>query len=345
MSNTKRFSITIDYVAQKAGVSKTTISRYINGHYEYMSSETRERIKKVIEELDYRPNKLARSLKSNKSHLIGVLVADISNPFSSILVRGIGDVCKQHDYNIIIANTDNDPKKEKEYILSMIDQRVEGLIINTTGEIDEFLLEVGNNGMPIVLADRSIKTFKFDTVVVNNYEVTSELIKHLIDNGFMKIGFFTEEIKNISTRLERKRAFLDTCLKYLNRDVNDMIIVIDTERETSVIEGLRQLLEKSEKEKVAAFGVNGVVLLSLLQGISKLNLKIPQDIGVCGYDDWGWAALIPPGITTISQPSYQVGVESAKRLISRIKQKRNSKPKLITLSANLVIRGSTVLTI
>ena len=345
MSSAKRGSITIDYVAQKAGVSKTTISRYINGHYEYMSNETRERIKKVIKDLDYRPNKLARSLKSNKSHLIGVLVADISNPFSSILVRGIGDVCKQHDYNIVIANTDNDPKKEKEYILSMIDQRVEGLIINTTGEIDEILLDVGNNGMPIVLADRSIKTFKFDTVVVNNYEVTSELIKHLIDNGFMKIGFFTEEIKNISTRLERKRAFLDTCLKYSNSDANDMIIVIDTQKETSVIEGLRQLLKKSEKEKVAAFGVNGVVLLSLLQGISKLNLKIPQDIGVCGYDDWGWAALIPPGITTISQPSYQVGVESAKRLISRIKQKRDSKPKLITLSADLVIRGSTVLTI
>lgn len=341
--NSNKFNVTIDYVAQKAGVSKTTISRYINGHYEYMSQETRERIQKVIKELDYRPNKLARSLKSNKSHLIGALVADISNPFSSILVRGIGDVCKDSGYNVIIANTDNDPKKEKEYILSLIDQRVEGLIINTTGENDDFLLEVANTGIPIVLADRSIKNFTFDTIVINNYEMTSELIEHLIKNGFKKIAFFSEEIKNISTRFERKRAFIDTCFKYLNKDVNDMIFIIDTKNENSIVKSLEMLLEKKERDNIAVFAVNGVALLSVLQGINKLNLRIPYDIGVCGYDDWGWASLIPPGITTISQPSYYVGIESAKHLMLRINQKRNSKPKLITLPANLVIRGSTVL--
>ncbi|MGF7400656.1 LacI family DNA-binding transcriptional regulator [Thermoanaerobacterium thermosaccharolyticum] len=169
MSN-DNFKITIDYVAKKAGVSKTTISRFLNGRYEYMSDATRENIKKVIEELNYRPNNLARSLKLNRSNLIGVLVSDIGNHFSSILVKGIEKVLKENGYNLIIASTDNDATKEREYILSLLDNNVDGLIINTAGGNDDFLIRLSKKGLPIVLADRSIKDTVFDTVVVNRYE-------------------------------------------------------------------------------------------------------------------------------------------------------------------------------
>ncbi|MCP2241232.1 LacI family DNA-binding transcriptional regulator [Thermoanaerobacterium thermosaccharolyticum] len=338
MSN-DNFKITIDYVAKKAGVSKTTISRFLNGRYEYMSDATRENIKKVIEELNYRPNNLARSLKLNRSNLIGVLVSDIGNHFSSILVKGIEKVLKENGYNLIIASTDNDSLKEREYILSLLDNNVDGLIVNTAGGNDDFLIELSKKGLPIVLADRSIKDTVFDTVVVNNYEVTSELILHLIKNGYNRIGFFTEKIGDISTRTERKQAFLDVCREYR---INDSNLIFEVDDDLSKIEeNIVSMMEDGRKSRTAVFAVNGVVLLDVLKVIDKLKLKIPDDIAVCGYDDWGWASLIPPGITTISQPTYEVGVESAKRLLNRIRGGDEIKPKKLVLKAELVVRGST----
>ncbi|MGJ7046219.1 LacI family DNA-binding transcriptional regulator [Thermoanaerobacterium thermosulfurigenes] len=338
MSN-DNFKITIDYVAKKAGVSKTTISRFLNGRFEYMSDATRENIKKVIEELNYRPNNLARSLKLNRSNLIGVLVSDIGNHFSSILVKGIEKVLKEKGYNLIIASTDNNATKEREYILSLLDNNVDGLVINTAGGNDEFLIGLSKKGLPVVLADRSIKDTVFDTVVVNNYEVTSELILHLIKNGYERIGFFTERIGDISTRTERKQAFTDVSKKY-GIDNNNLIFEVDDDL-NKIEENIVLMMRDYKKCRTALFAVNGVVLLNVLQVVNKLNLKIPDDIAVCGYDDWGWASLIPPGITTISQPTYEVGVESAKMLINRISRGDEIEPKKVVLKAELVIRGST----
>ncbi|MBP2072437.1 MULTISPECIES: LacI family DNA-binding transcriptional regulator [Thermoanaerobacterium] len=337
--NNDNFKITIDYVAKRAGVSKTTISRFLNGRYEYMSDATRENIKKVIEELNYRPNNLARSLKLNRSNLIGVLVSDIGNHFSSILVKGIEKVLKENGYNLIIASTDNDATKEREYILSLLDNNIDGLIINTAGGNDDFLIELSKKGLPIVLADRSIKDTVFDTVVVNNYEVTSELILHLIKNGYNRIGFFTERIGDISTRNERKQAFLDVCKKY-GIDNNNLIFEVDGGL-SKIEEKIISMMKDCRKCRTALFTVNGVVLLNVLQVVNKLKLKIPDDVAVCGYDDWGWASLIPPGITTISQPTYEVGVESAKMLLNRINDSGEIVPKKLVLKAELVIRRST----
>ncbi|AEF18152.1 transcriptional regulator, LacI family [Thermoanaerobacterium xylanolyticum LX-11] len=338
MSN-DNFKITIDYVAKKAGVSKTTISRFLNGRFEYMSDATRENIKKVIEELNYRPNNLARSLKLNRSNLIGVLVSDIGNHFSSILVKGIEKVLKEKGYNLIIASTDNNATKEREYILSLLDNNVDGLVINTAGGNDEFLIGLSKKGLPVVLADRSIKDTVFDTVVVNNYEVTSELILHLIKNGYERIGFFTERIGDISTRTERKQAFTDVSKKY-GIDNNNLIFEVDDDL-NKIEENIVLMMRDYKKCRTALFAVNGVVLLNVLQVVNKMNLKVPDDVAVCGYDDWGWASLIPPGITTISQPTYEVGVESAKMLINRISRGDEIEPKKVVLKAELVIRGST----
>lgn len=336
---------TIDKVAKICNVSKTTISRYLNGKYEFMSEETRLRIENVVNELDYRPSNIARTLKLNKSKLIGVLIADISSPFSSILVKGIGDICKENGYMVIIANTDNDPCKEREYIESLIDNRVEGLIINTTGKINDFINEKGNQGMPIVLADRWSEELKFDTVSTNNYEMTMDTVKYLIKKGFERIAFFTEDVGGNSSRYMRRNAFLDAFNEQLGMDANDMVYIIDLNDKEMVDSSISDFINKNKEKNKALFNVNGVTMLNILQGVSRLNLKIPQDVGICGYDDWGWASLIPPGISTINQPSYQVGVESAKCLIDRINNGGNpyKPPKFIKLPAVFDERGSTVI--
>lgn len=334
--------VTIDKVAKLCSVSKTTISRCLNGHYEYMSKGTRDKIEQTIEKLNYRPSNIARSLKSKKSGLIGAVIADITSPFSSILVKGIEDICKVNGYQVIIANTDNDESKEKDYIHSLIDNRVEGIIINSTGKNNDYLIELKNQGLPIVLADRAMDNLIFDTVTSDNYSMTVKTIRYLIDSGFKKIAFFSEDVGRNSARFIRRKAFLDTCSKYLKCDASKYVYIINTSDNKTVEESLKHFVEENKNTSRAIFAVNGVVLLSVLQCINKLHYNIPKDAAVCGYDDWGWASLIPPGITVISQPSYDVGVESAKALIARIKDK-NRKPVFLELPSTLTKRGSTML--
>lgn len=337
--NTKKSSVTIADVAEKAGVSKTTVSRYLNGQFEFMSENSQKKIQAAIDDLNYRPNHLARSLRLNKSRLIGVIVADISSPFSSILVKGISDHCKKYGYNVLIANTDNDTYKEQEYILSMIDQRVEGLIVNTTGSNDEFLLQLLHKNIPIILADRPIFPIAFDTVKTNDDQSTIDTVMYLAAEGFKKVGYFTEPIKNIGTRIIRKQAYQQACIDKL--DIIPQVYEIDVADLQNVENYIRDFIEGAADEPRVIFAANGVVMLTVLRAINKLNLQIPQDVGICGFDDWPWAALIGPGITAISQPSYEVGTECVKQIMSRLQRNKKAEPQVIKLPTKLIIRGST----
>lgn len=332
--------LTILDIARAANVSKTTISRYINGKYEYMSGETKKRIEQVIEEAQYRPNNIARSLKSQRSKLVGALVADIGSQFSSILVKGIGDVCKENGYNLIIVNTDDNVEKENEYILSLLDQRVEGIVINTVDMNNKFLIETSKSGLPVVLADRELGCGKLDAVVTDNAGATSNAINHLIEVGYKNIAVFTQNPDRITTRRGRIEAFLDVCKSRMGIDASDMVYVIDTNDKKSVVRSISHLIGKSQGNPPAIFAVNGVTLLSVLNAVNTLHLKMPDDIGVCGYDDWGWAELVPPGITTLAQSTYDMGVAATKMLLERINH-RDLELQRLVLQTDLVLRGST----
>lgn len=127
---------------QKTGVSKTTISRYLNGKYEFMSKETRERIEHIIDELEYRPNSMARSLKNQNSKIIGCTIADIENQFSSFIFKGVSEICKKHGYRVLVAEINNNEDDEREAIESLMSYNIDGLIINTTGSNDEYLINL-----------------------------------------------------------------------------------------------------------------------------------------------------------------------------------------------------------
>jgi len=225
--------VTIDDVAKKAGVSKTTISRYLNGKFEYMSATTKNRIEKVIGQLNYRPSNIARSLKAHESGVVGCVVADIISPFSSYIVKGINDVCKKNGYQVLFVNTDNKEEDEIESIQSLLDHKVDGLIVNTTGCNDQYLIELHKQGLPIVLADRCIKDrYLLDTITSDNYNATYNCIKFLHKQGYKKIGFFTEPLGNISSRYVRHTGFLDAMAKIYHLDGNDFTYVIDTKDES-----------------------------------------------------------------------------------------------------------------
>ena len=342
MNNLNGKRTTINDVAKLAEVSKTTISRYLNGQYEYMSLETKERIQEVIKELNYRPSNIARRLKSEKTGLIGCIIADIGSPFSSIVVKGINDVCKSMGYDVLFANTDNNPENEKDSIKSLMDNKVDGLIINTTGRIDEYLMEINGNGVNIVLADRCLKQInKIDTVTSDNYRATYNCMEFLFKQGYKKIAFFTQDITGNSSRYFRHYAYKDAVKKLYKINGDELTYFIDEKNMDSCEKSLIDFKEKCNGEPGVIFTVNGVTLLNVLHGMKNLNIRIKEDLGVCGYDDWGWASLIPPGITTVTQDAYECGVQSAKLLIKRINKEEEGAPKFIEIPAELVTRGST----
>ncbi|OCA85937.1 hypothetical protein A8F94_13900 [Bacillus sp. FJAT-27225] len=341
-ARTEKIRITINDVAKEANVSKTTVSRYLNGKYEYMSEETKELLATVIDQMGYRPSNLARSLKAKNSGVIGCIIADIGSPFSSIVLKGVSDYCNQMGYGVLFANIGNDPMKEKESIQSLLDNKVDGLIINTTGKNDDYLLSVKNEGINIVLADRSLSIPNMlDTVATNNYDATFDLVKYLHESGYKRVAFFTQDMSFISSRYQRHHGFKDAMKKFFNQDGSSTTYVINIDDSEDTEDSLREFVSASKDEPAAIFTINGVTLLSVLHGMKRLNIEISPQLGICGFDDWGWASLIPPGITTLTQESYECGVQSARLLLERIKDSGEIEPQYIELPAKLIKRGST----
>lgn len=335
-------SATIDQVAAEAGVSKTTISRYLNGKFEFMSAETKKRIENVIQQLDYQPSNVARSLKSQRSRQIGCIIADISSPFSSILLKGISDVCSSHGYQVLFSDVSNNPERERTCIQQFLLNQVDGLIVNTAGGNDDFLIKLKQKGVPIVLADRCIQPRNtIDTVTTENYHVTYSCIEHLKNNGFENIAFFTEKNIEISTRATRFQAFLDAMKDLYQINGAKNFYAINGENDIENQKLLKDFIESNSNKKLAVFCVNGVTLLRVLKAMQSGGYQINSQLGICGFDDWGWASLIPPGITTITQDSYSVGVQSAKIILRRVLGQKGRKPVYQELPNKLIIRGST----
>lgn len=342
MNSFKNNSATIAQVAAAAHVSKTTVSRYLNGKFEFMSAETKEEIERVIEELDYHPSNIARSLKSQKSKLLGCVVADISSPFSSVLIKGVNDVCAENGYQVLFSNTDDRPDRELSSIQQLISSRVDGLIVNTTSYNDDYLIDLAQKGMPIVLADRCLgKSSLIDTITTENTGPTYACMRHLYQNGYEKVAFFTPGNGSISSRVERHDAFLKAMRDFYGVDGSGDTYLIDADDPSVCLHSLEAFIDANPGKRLAIFCVNGVTLLNVLRGMQKAGYPISSKLGICGFDDWGWASLIPPGITTITQDSYTVGKLSAQTVLKHIKSKRDSEVVYVALPNQLIIRGST----
>ena len=334
-------NITIDTVSEKAGVSKTTVSRFLNEKYEHMSEETKLRIKNVIEELEYRPNIVARNLKLKKTGLIGVILSDVANPVAVHLIKGIIDHCTQEGYQVVTASSDEKSSKEKEYILSMVDRQVEGLIVNTADYNDFSLLKsLKSKGISIVLADRTINENSLDMVTTDNYAATRTTIKTLYNMGFDVVSLFSSNLLKSNVRLSRYNAFLDESKSYIPNP-EEVAYILSEDGQHPCKCALEDFIRKNAEKKMAVFASTPMALLNLLSAAHELNLNIPKDLGVCGYDNLVWTKLISGGISVVEQPFYEVGVESARILIQRIRGEIPETAKYIELKSRLILRNST----
>ncbi|MFS0654159.1 LacI family DNA-binding transcriptional regulator [Bacillus sp. 179-C3.3 HS] len=335
MKEKKQTKVTINEVAAYAGVSKSTVSRYINGKTNEISPEKVKKIKKAIDELHYRPSQLAQGLKVRKSKVIGFIVADITNPFSVATLRGVEEICDQYGYSIMVCNTDNRPEKEREMLLKLNAHYIEGLIINTTGQNNDILQDFKKSGIPIVLVDRKLPELKVDTVTTNNRDITIRLLQQMDEKGYEQIAFFSEPVEGISPREERKDAYVQTVL---SKNKKPIVVEIDLKQKEQMREEVRHFLQTVNQKKAILAG-NGLLMLKLISELVELGISIPEEIGIAGFDDTEWYKLIGPGITTVAQPSHDMGKAAMQKIKMRL-EGDESAPQTIQLDGEIIVRKS-----
>lgn len=330
---------TIADVANMAGVSKTTISRYLSGQYDSIAENTRRRIDEAVKALKYRPSRMARGLKQDRSYLIGFVMADLANPFSTAILRGVEDVCRKHGYNLMVCNTDNDPVREKEYIFMLQSHRIEGLIINSTGKNNEFLRELAEYHTPVVLVDRKVPELEFDMVGTDNIQAMEQAMAFLLDQGYDSIAFFTEPIYQVSSRMERLQAFRDITARNASRASGE-VYETDLRSPGQLEEHLDHFLTRVSGRFRSILAGNGVISLKIINILQQKGVRIPEDVAFIGFDDTEWAPVVASGITTVAQLTDDIGVIAMESVLRRINGDQSA-ARIVQLPAKLIVRNST----
>lgn len=305
--------ITIKEVAEEAGVSKTTISRFLNNNYGNMSKETKNRIAEVIERLNYRPSRQAQALKSKHSHLIGVVVADISNLYSSLLLKGIGSILEDQGYQMIIVDAANSVSQETELLEKLLDQSVEGIILQPSSRQSANYTFITERNIPLLLVDRQTEPEKWSSVMTNNIDATQEVIEKALAKGYENVVVLSEPIKDASTRELRYQTVKKTTEK-AGKDCQ----LIELTAKEQLADLLKPTLTSSKRSLL--FASNGRVLMDTLAWLIEEEIKVPEELGITGFDDWNLTALVGPGITSIEQPSKKIGEIAAQHLLELLKQ-------------------------
>jgi len=331
---------TISDVAKMAKVGKTSVSRYLNGEFEALSDSIKVHIEAAIKALDYRPNQMARSLKRGGSKLIAYIVPDITNPYSIEVMQGLEKACQDHGYTLLICNTNKDSDKEKYYLQLLVGYNVEGALFHTIkADIDT----LSDCPFPIVLVDRKINHLNADIVGLDNIQSSTIATNYLIDAGFEAILFITEPINGISTRLDRTNTFKSLIKSHKN--MVGQVVEINAQSNSQDYDDLLDLHIKAfcktqRGMRKAIVSINGSVTLQVSLAIKRLNLVIGKDIGLLGFDDPKWAAVIGEGISSIRQPTYQIGYSAFELLLNRIKGNKDG-PQQLFYPGELIIRKST----
>ena len=327
--------ITMKEVAERAGVSITTVSHVIN-KTRFVSDELAKRVNWAIEELDYRPHQLAQSLRRGRTQTIAVLVSDIVNPFFPQVVRGAEDSAKEHGYSLILCNTDEDPQTESFYVSLMIDRRVDGFIIAPSMAAEGSLRSLIKKDIPLVVIDRPMETLSIDQVYSDNVDGAYQATKYLLRLGHKRIGLIME-LEGIRSFDDRRvgweRALKEQGLSAISELVQQAGLEIEGAAEAA------KYLVEGPPQVTAIFATNNLMTLGVLRYMKTHNVSCPKDLSLVGFDDPEWAASFHPSVTSVRQQSYEMGYKACDLLVSRM-QERTSESRAVQLNCQLEIRES-----
>lgn len=321
-------------VAKLANVSTATVSRFFSGS-NYMTDKTREKVIKAVKQLNYYPNSLARQLRKMITNKIIVIVPDITNTFFSQVLKGIEILARQNGYQVLLGDTENNIDIEHEYLNSLYEKDVDGLIL-LTARIDRNIIEKIAKEYPVVLACEYIENTDIPTVSIDNIGAARKATEHLIKLGHKRIAHITGP-KDIILCRDRLKGYLQAMKDYRLK-INPLLILEgDFHYETGY--NLMLKLMSIDNSPTAIFADNDEMAIGAIKAVKENNLKVPEDIAVVGFDDIKMALMCEPSLTTISQPTFEIG-KKAMDLLIKILNKKIIKKRNYILENKLIIRGS-----
>lgn len=328
-------------IARHLKVSATTVSFVLNGKAEEkrISSDLEKRIMKYVRETGYQPNHVAKSLRTGKSKIIGMLVEDISDPFFSSIARVIEGNAYKLGYKIFYSSTENDPEKTKALIRVLRERQVDGYIIAPPPGIEEEVRSLMNDNLPVVLFDRYFPSLSTTNVIVDNYGGSLAAVQHFLENGYKNIGFIT---------LESNQTQMADRLKGYNKAINAQrlrpcVCKVPYElKHDKIVEIIKTFLEKNTGLDAVLFATN-YLAVGGLDAINQLKRVIPDDMAVIGFDDNTHFSLFSPAVTAVAQPVQEISETVIKKLIGSLSGKdKASEKQTIVLPTQLIVRESSL---
>ncbi|MEO6231713.1 MAG: substrate-binding domain-containing protein [Ferruginibacter sp.] len=328
-------------IAKQLKVSSTTVSFVINGKAKEkrISVAVEERVLKYIEKIGFQPNMMAKSLRTGKSKIIGLMVENIADPFFSSIARIIEENTYKLGYKIFHSSTDNDTTKSKDLIKVFRERQVDGYIIAPAPGIEDDIQRLVNDGLPVIQFDRYFTSLDTDVVVIDNEEGANTAVKHLFDNGYANIGFVTLDSKQVQMH-DRFTGYKKAVTAKKGKPIELKIPYgMDEELATEKMKGF---IVANKKMDAILFATN-YLAISGLMAIRQLGLRIPEDIGVIGFDDNSHFSLFSPSISAVAQPVQEISDEVIKKLITCLGEKDNKKRRkeITVLKTILKVRESS----
>jgi LacI family transcriptional regulator len=339
MSKSAKPIVTIREVATRAGVSVATASRALNGGG-YASEETKQRVNLAARELGYKPNAAARSLKLQRTKTVGLMVADVINPFYSYLADGVLACAKRLGYHVILSATNEDPMMEREYLEVLMENRVDGIITVPTGHNLTVWREAIDLGTRLVLVDREIAGLPdVDAVLVDNVRGAREATSYLLGLGHRRIAIINGPTTT-TTGKDRLQGYLDA-LAAAGLSSDPVLVQLGSFRRESGFDAVKQLLTL-DQPPTAIFATNNVLGEAAMFALRERGFRIPDMVSLLMFDDVPWASLSSPRLTVVTQPTYDLGFTSMERLFQRLQEPAPSRrgPIKAVLQPSLVVRES-----
>ena len=328
---------TIKEIAKKAKVSIATVSRVLNNDQK-VTKKTRDIVLNVSNELNYKPNILARNFVKKKSNVIGLILPEISDEFFTEIIKGVDEVTFTHGYYTMVASS-HKYRTLDESILTFMQNGIVGGMILLVSSLNNNIKEILNQSkIPIVMISGHNDAGKYDAVSIDNYKGAFDITEYLIvEKGFKKIAHISGPLDNDDALL-RKSGFTDACQKHNFTKNNSIILNGDFTRETGKAAFYELLKMKTKPE--AVFAANDMMALGCYDAASKEGIKIPEDIGIVGFDDIFVSQYLSPGLTTVRVQIDEVGKTAADILMKKIQGQNNPSHPIVRISTKLIVRGS-----
>ncbi|HJN05689.1 MAG TPA: LacI family DNA-binding transcriptional regulator [Bacteroidales bacterium] len=331
--------VTIKDIAEKLGVSPSTVSRSLKDHPD-ISIKTRNAVKELANLLGYKPNLIALHLKNSRTNTIGLLVPEIEHHFFSSIINGIEEVAYQNNYNVLIVQSNESYLREVLNTQTLLGNRVDGMLVSFSKETKDFshYQQLIDNEIPLVFYDRAVDELQADIVVVDDYSGAYDAVTHLLNRGCRRVAFYSAP-QHLLLGKDRLQGYIDA-IKHHNMEFNkDLVYSCDTF--DSAVKISQSILKKVDRPD-GVFAVNDLTAVGVMKAAKRLGIKIPEELKIVGFENSNKASICEPELTSVDQFGYHLGKKAMNILLDRIKSNISKyEPVRHVIKTKLIIRGSS----